>query len=132
MMVAGNGPKMKTCILIRLFIIFPCVVITFVSCTSQDVDLPRYEVLDVAHMIDGGKTVEILVPSYSRDTPIEELKRFTEEIARIDGYIRISLYCTEEAYRAEHSHTYYREHPKAKEEGYLGFYEYGRFRLPHS
>ncbi len=123
---------MKTHILTCLIILFPCIMIAFVSCASQVVGLPDYEVLDVAHMIDGGKTVEILVPSYSRDTPIEELKRFTEEIARIDGYIRISLYCTEEAYRAEHSRTYYSEHPKAKEEGYLGFYEYGRFRLPHT
>lgn len=121
---------MKTLILIRLIIIFPCAVIAFISCSSSAVKLPRYEVLDVTHMIDGGKNAEIMVPSYSRDTPIEELSRFTEEIARRNDFFWISLYCTEEAYKAKHSPSYYRAHPDAVKEGYLGQYAYGEFRPP--
>ena len=122
---------MKIRLLIRLFIIILCLLLTLASCTSRGPGLPDYEVLDVEHMIDGGKNIEILVPSYSRDTPVEELTKFCLEIKRIDEYLWVYVYCTREAYEAKHSLEYARKHPGALDEGYLGYYEYDHFRPPH-
>lgn len=121
---------MKTYIFTKLFILLSCAVIAFSSCSSPAVDLPEYKVLDVVDQMVGGKYADILVPSFSRETPLVELKLFAKELAKIKGFDEMSIYCTEEAYKANFSASFSEEHPGALEEGYLGMYRDGTFHPP--
>jgi len=98
--------------------------------TSDEPQLPEYTVLDTVALITGGKHGDILIPTYSRDTSVDILEATANKIARDGGFTSLSMYMTEDAYRADMSASFSNEHPGALENGFLGRYENGQFYPP--
>lgn len=89
---------------------------------AQPVALPDYRVLDKV-----GGYIDVLVPSLSVNTPTDSLERLIRRIARAEGATQVTMYRTEEAFRANFSSSYAEQHPGALEAGYLGSLSGGRF-----
>jgi hypothetical protein len=71
---------------------------------------------------------EVLVPSLSPQSPVEERKQIMTEIAAFEGFESGTLYCTRQAREAHYSMDYADRHPQALSQGLLGTYEGGRFK----
>ena len=89
---------------------------------AQPVALPDYRVLDKV-----GGYIDVLVPSVGVDTPADSLERLIRRIAQAEGATEVTMYRTEEAFRANFSSSYAQQHPGALEAGYLGSLSGGRF-----
>ena len=84
-------------------------------------DLPSYSVLDRVNRIDGsGVYGDVLIVSFSKDTPQDTREKTIQSIAKKEGLSEVSLYCTEDAFKANFSSSFLAEHPNALEDGYLG------------
>jgi len=92
--------------------------------------MPEYTILDTVPLMIGGKHGDVLIQTYSPDTATDILRETAINIAGAGGFTSLSLYSTEEAYRASYSASYSNEHPGALEKGYLGRYENGEFYPP--
>lgn len=90
-------------------------------------DLPAYVILDQFKLITGGKYGDVLVKSFSKDTPQNIVKTTLLKIAEKEGFTQACLYCTEEAYKANSSSSYLKQHPNALKEGLLGTLIDGQF-----
>ena len=100
---------------------------------EEDADafsMPEYTILDTVPLLAGGKHGDVLIPTYSPDTSTDILSETALNITRLGGFTSLSLYSTEEAYRANYSASYNNEHPGALENGCLGRYENGQFYPP--
>ncbi len=101
------------------------------SATTTE-DLPSYTVLSRVNRIDGsGVDGDVLVSSFSKEIPLDILEKTLQSIAQKEGLDLVSLYCTEDAYKANFSASFLAEHPNALENGYLGrLKKDGTFSLP--
>ena len=89
--------------------------------------LPEYKVLGVVRLLGGHYFAEILIPEFSRKTPISVREAALREIAKIEDLAKASLYSTKEAFKANNSEWFAKMHPEAMKTGYLGALEGGRF-----
>lgn len=84
-------------------------------------DLPSYTVLSRVNRIDGsGIDGDVLIKGFSKETPLDVREKTLRSIKKIEGFGPVSLYCTEDAHKANMSASFLAEHPKALEDGYLG------------
>ena len=97
----------------------------------EEVDeLPAYIIIDQVELISGGIHGDILITSFSKDTPINVCESVLKSIAKKEGFTEASLYCTREVYQANLSSSYSEAHPNALKEGYLGHLKEGKFTGP--
>jgi hypothetical protein len=90
--------------------------------------LPAYKVLfSVQKFGGGGRYGDVLVSSLSRTTPAKTREEIARKIARKEGFSQVSLYCTEEAYKADNSESFSKAHPGAMKRGFLGMIQDGKF-----
>ena len=81
--------------------------------------LPKYEVIQKKNRPIGGLHAEVLVPSFSRGTPVDTQSQVAKAIADKEGCNTVNIYATREAQQAMNSATYKAEYPDAAK-GYLG------------
>lgn len=106
-----------TAITIVLFSITAC---TTENTTSQNNNIPTYEILDTVDLINGNKFAEILITSFSKETSQQELETTAKKIAEEINVDEVDIYCSKEAQKANYSDSFSKEHPNAIEECYLG------------
>ena len=94
--------------------------------------LPAYTVLSSYKKISGGKFGDILVPSFSRKTPVKTREAVFRAIAAKEGINDVTFYTTEEAYKANISASFARTHPDAMRKGLLGILQGGVFTAGES
>ena len=93
----------------------------FINQINEDRNLPQYKILSQVDLFSGeGKFGEILVLSYSTNTPKEEIESTLRQIMEKKGFASAMIYCTEAAYKANSSESFSKSHPNALENGYLG------------
>lgn len=93
--------------------------------------LPEYIIIDQMDLLSGGRYGDILVESYSTDTPMNVREKTLRAIMGKENFTEASLYCTREAYKANMSSSYSESHPQALKEGYLGMvWDDGKFYEP--
>lgn len=89
---------------------------------------PSYKVLFSGNLMNGtGRYGGILIPSISLKTPAETRESIARRIAEAENFSNLSLYSTEEAYKANISESYSKAHPGALHQGYMGMLEDGKF-----
>lgn len=81
--------------------------------------LPEYEVIEKKNRPVGGLHAEVLIPSFSRGTPVDTQRQVAKAIADKEGCNTVNIYATREAQQAMNSATYKADHPDAVK-GYLG------------
>lgn len=92
------------------------------------IELPAYRVLDRTQLLGGGTHGDVLVESFSRQTPVVVTRRqILGRIMAEEGFREAALYCSEEAMRASYSSSYAAAHPGAGERCSLGAFSGGRF-----
>ena len=90
--------------------------------------LPTYKILfSVQKLGGGGRFGEVLVSSLSRTTPVKTREEIARKIASKEGFGEVSLYSTEEAYKANSSEAYSKTHPGAMKRGFLGMIQDRKF-----
>ncbi len=95
------------------------------------ITVPAYTVVFKQNMIaPAGVLVEVVVPSLSRQTPLEDVARLATAILTLEAGDRLNIYATHAAYLANGDDDYGKRHPRALAEGYLGRVENGTFRPP--
>jgi hypothetical protein len=118
---------MKNALLLSL------VVIALSSCGQEgdgnlasDPSLPEYIVADRVNLMVGGIYGDVVVPSLSSSVSLAELAALADAIAASEGFTQLSLYCSEEAVRANFSRSFLEENPNAYD-CVLGSWEDGVF-----
>lgn len=87
---------------------------------ENKIEAPPYTTLLSVDLYTGkGKCGEILIPSVSRDLKSSDREKILRDIMKSEGWVIISAYSTNEAYK-EKSCATYSERTKAFKEGYLG------------
>lgn len=81
--------------------------------------LPEYEVIQKKNRPVGGLHAEVLIPSFSRGTPVDTQRQIAKAIADKEGCSTVNIYATREAQQAMNSAAYKADHPDAAK-GYLG------------
>jgi hypothetical protein len=94
---------------------------------AETLILPEYEIIDETLLISGEKVGEVLIQSFSRNTPVSEREKVLREIAKIKGYEKAYLYSTRESQKANFSDSFRKKHPDALKTGYLGSLNKGNF-----
>ena len=89
--------------------------------------LPAYSVLFSNKKIGGGKFGDILIPSFSRQTPVKKRETIFRSISAKEGIEDVSFYSAEEAYKANVSASFAKSHPNAMRDGFLGTLREGKF-----
>ncbi len=74
-----------------------------------------------------GRYGDILIKTYSRETPKEERESVLRSIAAKENFHQAALYCSEEAYQANNSASFLREHQNALKTCFLGSLKDGVF-----
>ena len=91
-------------------------------------EVPSYTVLfSVTRASGGGKLGEILVPSISRTAPAAEREALARRIATQESLAEVTIYSTEEAYKANGSESFSKAHPGALRSGFIGSLKDGVF-----
>jgi hypothetical protein len=89
--------------------------------TKAEVVLPHYTTLFSVDLISGkGKFGEVLIPSLSKEVKSSEREKNFRGIMDSEGWVSISAYSTEEAYKANSSESFSKAHPNALKNGFLG------------
>ena len=81
----------------------------------------------MVRLMSGGKEGDVLIPTFSRRTPLAEREAFARSIASSEELTTVNLYCSREAQKANVSERYSRAHPSALKTCYLGMLKDGRF-----
>ena len=114
----------------NFFTVVTCVTVLLHWESIPDYEVPEYTVIEEIARIDGVKHVDVLIPSYSWDTPIEQRVQVARSIAYLEGYDQgehtICLFSDRVAHKAQYSSSYAEQHPD-HERGYLGSLENGEF-----
>lgn len=86
-----------------------------------EVVLPQYTTLFSVDLISGkGKFGEVLIPSLNKKIKSGEREEAFRGIMAAEGWVSISAYSTEDAYKANSSESFSKEHPNALKDGFLG------------
>jgi intein/homing endonuclease len=89
--------------------------------TKAEVVLPQYTTLFSVDLISGkGKFGEVLIPKFSKEVKSSEREKAFRGIMDVEGWVSISVYSTEDAYKANSSESFSKEHPNALKDGFLG------------
>lgn len=89
--------------------------------TKAEVVLPQYTTLFSVDLMSGkGKFGEVLISSLSKEVKSSEREKTFRGIMDSEGWISISAYSTEEAYKANSSESFSKAHPNALKNGFLG------------
>ena len=111
---------MKKLLFALIFLLFS------IGCESKkdakvEVNLPQYTTLFSVDLISGkGKFGEVLIPSYSKEIKSGEREKVFRKIMENEGWISLSAYSTEDAYKANSSESFSKQHPNALKDGLLG------------
>jgi hypothetical protein len=89
--------------------------------------VPEYAVLETVGEMRGGTWGAVLVPTLSRDTTATRRGEIAREIARLEGFERVSLYCSEHAWKADFSRSYGERYPNALRDCALGSLDGAQF-----
>ena len=81
--------------------------------------IPDYTIISAINLMSGGKHADVLIPGLSRSTPREIRSNIAFAILKKEGLKSLSMYSTREAYKADYSSSFAKQHPDAKK-GYLG------------
>jgi hypothetical protein len=90
--------------------------------------LPAYRMLFAQDKLGGGRFGDALLSSLSRETPAAERERVARGIAQKERLTNLAIYSTEEAYEANTSASFLKEHPDALKHGFLGSLDENTFR----
>lgn len=91
-------------------------------------DLPSYEVLYSMRLLSNGRIYgEVLMESLSRKTPVEIRENLSRKIAIQEKLDDLDLFNSREAYQANNSASYLKDHPNALRKGFLGSFKEGKF-----
>ena len=86
--------------------------------------IPAYRILySGPHRRPGkpmGKRGDVMISSLTRKSPPAEVEAICVAIAKKEGFTSSAFYATEEAYRANESSDYLKQHPQALIKGFLG------------
>lgn len=86
-----------------------------------EVVLPQYTTLFSVDLFSGkGKFGEVLIPTLSKNVKSAEREKTFRGIMESEGWVSISAYSTEEAYKANSSESFSKAHPNALKDGFLG------------
>lgn len=86
-----------------------------------EVVLPTYTTLFSVDLISGkGKFGEVLIPTLSKEVKSIEREKTLRGIMDSEGWVSISAYSTEDAYKANSSESFSKQHPNALKDGFLG------------
>jgi hypothetical protein len=89
--------------------------------TKVEVVLPQYTTLFSVDLMSGkGKFGEVLIPSLSKEVKSSEREKTFRGIMNSEGWVSISAYSNEEAYKANSSESFSKAHPNALKDGFLG------------
>lgn len=89
--------------------------------TKAEVVLPNYTTLFSVDLISGkGKFGEVLIPAFSKEVKSSEREKAFRGIMDVEGWVSISAYSSEEAYKANSSESFSKQHPNALKDGFLG------------
>jgi hypothetical protein len=91
--------------------------------------IPEYEVFEKIKRIDGNIHASVIIKSFNQETPLEQREKAAKAIAKKIDTTILDLYCTKEAFKANYSSSYLKEHPNALKKGYLGFLKNNKFKL---
>ena len=96
--------------------------------TSSITDLPDFFIsFQVQLATREGRFADIVIPSYSRNTPRHIREDTARKIAQLGGFVKVFYYSSEESIKANFSESYRRSNPRALRDGYLGTYYKGTF-----
>ncbi len=83
--------------------------------------LPTYSTLFSVDLFSGkGKFGEVLIPSVSKSSNSTEREKILRSIMKSEGWVSVSGYSTEDAYKANSSESFSKQHPNALKDGFLG------------
>ncbi len=86
-----------------------------------DVVLPQYTTLFSVDLSSGkGKFGEVLIPTLTKEVKSIEREKTFREIMESEGWVSISAYSSEEAYKANSSESFSKQNPNALKDGFLG------------
>lgn len=89
--------------------------------TKAELVLPKYTTLFSVDLFSGkGKFGEVLIPSLNKKIKSGEREEAFRGIMAAEGWVSISAYSTEDAYKANSSESFSKEHPNALKDGFLG------------
>lgn len=89
--------------------------------TRAEVLLPNYTTLFSVDLMSGkGKFGEVLIPAFSKEVKSSEREKTFRGIMDVEGWVSISAYSTEEAYKSNSSESFSKQHPNALKDGFLG------------
>jgi len=100
-----------------------------IDTSEKEINKLQYRIL-FSFELSGKKGLygEILVPNYSPKTPKETREKTLREICAKENFVSASMYKTEDAYHANISAKFLKQHPNALKNGFLGMIdEYGEF-----
>ncbi|MBL7066434.1 MAG: hypothetical protein ISS29_01055 [Candidatus Marinimicrobia bacterium] len=81
--------------------------------------IPNYTIISAINLLAGGKHADVLIPSLSSTTPREMRSKVAFAILKKEGLKSLGMYSTQEAYKADYSSSYAKQHPSASK-GRLG------------
>lgn len=89
--------------------------------TEVGLELPQYTTLFSVDLLSGkGKFGEVLIPSFSKKMESKDKEKALRNILKAEGWISITAYSTEDAYKANSSQSFSNSHPNALKDGLLG------------
>lgn len=95
---------------------------------EASVEVPEYEILNSFELLTGDVIGEVLIASFSRETPAQTRANVAAAIAKREKLDEVTLYCSRDAQRANMSASFAEEHPDALGTCYLGSWEDGEFQ----
>lgn len=93
---------------------------------------PAYTVLDKVSLLRGGVAGDVLIESYSLETPSRERESTLRAIMAEEGMTEAYLYCSEDAQKANLSASYRESHPSTLSTCFLGEIRDGEFKSGES
>lgn len=87
----------------------------------EKLELPQYSTLFSVDLFSvKGKFGEVLIPTLSKDVQSGEREKIFRGIMKSEGWVSISAFSSEEAYKANSSESFSKQHPNALKDGFLG------------
>lgn len=110
------------------------ILVLFISCNSKKSSenaevkpsLPEYELLDKVNLINGQTFADVLIESYSQDTPSDSIQEALIYIAQELDVDEIFLVCSKDAQKANYSASFAEKHPEATD-CVIGSFKNGKF-----
>lgn len=79
----------------------------------------KYKILDQTKLFEGGQYGDVLIESINPKTNKDTIKLIAQLISCYENFSEESLYCTEEAFKANFSESYLKQNPNALKNGFV-------------